>query len=146
LEGGRGYGSLAEAAAHLVRLVRPGSLVVVISDFAGVALDTGPWLAELAAGTELMLVLIYDPLEAAVPPPGLYPVSDGQRRGVLDLTRRRSRELYDRPFRVRLETLERLARRHRAHLVELATADPVGPTLALALKARAGARTRGGIP
>lgn len=145
LEGGRGYGSLGEAAAHLARLVRPGSLVVAISDFAGVLSDAGLWLTELAAGTELMLVLIHDPLEAAAPPPGLYPVSDGQRRGVLDLTRRGSRALYDRPFQSRLETLERLARRHRAHLIDLATADPVGPTLALALKARASARNRGGI-
>lgn len=141
---GRGHGSLVQAAVHLARLVRPGSLVAVISDFAGVTLAPGPWLTELATGNELMLVLIHDPLEALAPPPGLYPVTDGQRRGVLDLRWRRSRELYDRPFRARVETLERLARRHQAHLIDLATPDPVGPSLALALRARAGPRTRGG--
>jgi uncharacterized protein (DUF58 family) len=142
-EGGRGYGSLADAGAHLARLVRPGSLVAVISDFAAVRPDAAPWLAELAAGTELMLLLVHDPLEAAAPPPGLYPVSDGRRRGVLDLTRVQSRERYDRRFESRLETLELVARRHRAHLLTLATTDPVGPTLALALRARPGSRGRG---
>lgn len=145
-EGGRGHQSLAEAVAHLARLVRPGSLVAVISDFAEVGLDAGAWLAELAAGTELMLLLVHDPLEARAPPPGLYPVSDGRRRGVLDLTWAQGRERYDRRFAARLETLERLARRHRAHLLSLATTDPVGPSLALALRARAGARTRGANP
>lgn len=143
--GGRGYGSLADAGAHLARLVRPGSLVAVISDFAGVGLDTGPWIAELAAGKELMLVLVHDPLEAAAPPPGLYPVSDGRHRGVLDLTGRPSRERYNRRFQERLEILERLARRNRAHLLRLATTDPVGPTLALALKARPGVQPRGAV-
>jgi uncharacterized protein (DUF58 family) len=106
-EGGRGYASLAEATAHLARLVRPGSLVAVISDFAEIGLDAGTWLAELAAGTELMLLMVHDPLEARAPPPGLYPVSDGRRRGVLDLTRARRRERYDRRFAARLEVLER---------------------------------------
>ena len=144
--GGRGYGSLVDAATHLARLVRPGSLVAVISDFADTGQETAPWLAELSAGRELMLVMVHDPLERAAPPPGLYPVTDGERRGVLDLTRRASRERYRLRFEERLETLERLARRYHAHLLRLATTDPVGPTLAMALKARAGVRTRGAAP
>jgi len=126
--------------------VRPGSLVAVISDFADTGQETAPWLAELSAGRELMLVMVHDPLERAAPPPGLYPVTDGERRGVLDLTRRASRERYRLRFEERLETLERLARRYHAHLLRLATTDPVGPTLAMALKARAGVRTRGAAP
>ena len=140
---GRGYGSVGEAAGHLVRLVRPGGLVAVISDFAGVTLGSGRWLAELSGGNELMLILVYDPLEAVAPPPGRYPVADQERRGVLDLTAARSRELYDRRFQLRLETLELLARRHRAHLLALGTDTPVGPTLARGLRARPGGRTRG---
>lgn len=133
---GRGYRNLGEAAAHLVRLVRPGSLVTVISDFAGVSLDSGRWVAELSGASELILILVYDPLEAAAPPPGLYPVADRERRGFLDLTAARSRELYDRRFQGRMETLELLSRRHRAHLLTLATDAPVGPTLARGLRAR----------
>lgn len=134
--GGRGYDSVGDAAGHLVRLVRPGSLVAVISDFAGVTLNSGGWLAHLSGGSELLLVLVYDPLEAVAPPPGRYPVTDGPRRGILDMTAARSRELYDKRFQVRLETLERLARLHRAHLLSVATDEPVGPTLARGLRAR----------
>ncbi|WP_295442451.1 DUF58 domain-containing protein [uncultured Thiodictyon sp.] len=136
--GRRGHASVGEAAAHLVRLVRPGSLVAVISDFAGVRPDAGRWLAELAAGAELLLIMVHDPLEAAAPPPGRYPVTDGVRRAVLDLTGARSRDDYQQHFAVRAQTLELLARRHRAHLLHLATDAPVGPALARGLRARLG--------
>ena len=141
--GERGHGSLAQAAAHLVRLVRPGGLVAVISDFAGVRPDAGRWLAELAAGGELLLIMVHDPLEAAAPPPGRYPVTDGRRRGILDLTGARSRTAYEERFAVRAQTLEHLARLHRAHLLHLATDEPVGPALARGLRARNSPGTKG---
>jgi uncharacterized protein (DUF58 family) len=135
---GRGYASLDDAAQHLARLARPGSLVAMISDFVGIGPPSGSWLAELAAGGELLLVMVQDPLEAAAPAPGLYPLTDGRRRGVLDLRQARGRASYERPFHARLETLESLARRHRAHLIQLSTHEPVGSTLARGLRARMG--------
>ncbi len=140
--GGRGHGSLGEAALHLIRLVRPGGLVAVISDFAGVHATSGRWIAELAAAGELLLIMIHDPLESAAPPPGRYPVTDGVQRGVLDLTGALSRDAYERRYRERLETLGLLARRHRAHLLDLATDEPAGPVLARGLMARPGVQGR----
>jgi uncharacterized protein (DUF58 family) len=63
-EGG-GHSSLSAAAQQLIHLVRPGSLVFLLSDFAGLSRDDGAWLARLGAGSELVLVQIFDPLEAA---------------------------------------------------------------------------------
>ncbi len=134
-EGARGHASVVEAAEHLVRLVRPGSLVILISDFAGLT-EQGRWLAQLGAGNELVLVTVSDPLEIDAPPPGRYPVADGGRFGLLDLTRSRLRNAYRERYRQRAETLERLARRHRAHLLALTTDRPVGPALARGLGAR----------
>ncbi len=139
-----GYGSLAEAAEHLVRLVRPGSLVAIISDYAGIRLDDSRWLAQLAAGSELLLLSVHDPLEDAAPPAGQYPVADGPRRGLLDLRGARARIAYERHCQGRVETLERLATRFHAHLLRLATHEPVGPALARGLGLRGGARGRGG--
>jgi uncharacterized protein (DUF58 family) len=140
--GDHGYPSVDAAMDHLVRLVRPGSLVIVVSDFAGITPASGRWLARLAGGSEPILVMVYDALEAAAPPPARYPVADGTRRGILDLRPARNRELYDRRLAVRRETLEVLTRRYCAHLINLATDDPVGPSLARALRARPGAIAR----
>ncbi|MBK5965023.1 DUF58 domain-containing protein [Thiocystis minor] len=150
--GGSGHGSIVAAAEHLIRLIRPGSLVAVISDFADIRLEHSGWLAQLAAGCELLLILVHDALESEVPPPGRYPVADGARQtplaeartGILDLTSARLRDAYQGHFQRRLETLQRLARRDRAHLLRLATHEPVGPALARGLGARAGAGAMGG--
>ncbi|MBK1720130.1 DUF58 domain-containing protein [Thiocystis violacea] len=140
---GDGQTSLAEASGHLAPLVRPGSLVAVVSDFADLAEAESGWLARLASGTELLLILIHDPIESEVPPPGRYPVLAGLRRGLLDLTRVDVRTTYQERFTQRLALIERLARRHGAHWLRLSTLDPVGPALALGLGARGGARPAG---
>ncbi|MBK1644652.1 DUF58 domain-containing protein [Thiocapsa imhoffii] len=131
-----GFASLGAAAGYLARLVRPGSLVAVISDFAGIKRDEARWMTEIAATSELLFLPIHDPFERDTPPPGRYVITDGQRRLVLDLTSAQQRLDYARGFRARMETLEWLTRRHRAHLLPLSTQDPVGPALALGLGAR----------
>ncbi|AFL72282.1 DUF58 domain-containing protein [Thiocystis violascens] len=150
--GGVGHSSIVAAAEHLTRLIRPGSLVAVISDFADIRIDHSGWLAQLGAGSELLLILVHDAIESEVPPPGRYPVADGARQaslaeartGILDLTSARLRDAYLGHFQRRWEILQRLARRDRAHLLRLTTHEPVGPALARGLGARSGAGMAGG--
>jgi len=131
-----GWTSLAAAASHLAALVRPGSLIALVSDFADLDEPDGAWIARLAASSELLLVLVHDPIEASAPPAGRYPVLMGGRRAILDLTGVGARTRYQAAFERRLALLERLARRHGAHWLRLSTVDPVGPALALALGTR----------
>lgn len=133
-----GHDSLGAAAQHLVHLVRPGSLVFLLSDFAGLQPEDGAWLARLSAGNEVVLGHVYDPLEASVPPPGRYPVSDGKRNGVLDTGAAAVRERWNERFASHRELLAELARNHRAHLLELRTDRKVGESLQLGLQPRRG--------
>jgi uncharacterized protein (DUF58 family) len=132
---GNGYASLSPAADKLARLVRPGSLVFLLSDFADLAQQAEPtWLGRLSAGSEVVLVRIYDPLEALPPPPGRYPVTDGRRRGVLDTREAARRERWQRRFADLSDQLETLSLGHCAHLIELRTDQPVGESLSLGLR------------
>ena len=131
-----GHPSLSAAAQHLVHLVRPGSLIFLLSDFAGLAPADGAWLARLGSGSELVLVHVYDALEAAAPPPGRYPVTDGTRRGLLDTAATALRQAWYRRFSEHVSLLEGLCRRYQAHLVSLRTDQPVGETLDLGLRPR----------
>jgi len=133
--GERGLDGVSAAAQQLVRLVRPGSLVFLLSDFRGMSADT-PWLAKLAAGSELVLGLVSDPLEAHAPPPGSYAVTDGRNRGLLDTRQSRLRDGYDRRFADHLDLMEQLARRHRAHFIHLSTDRDPGDSLAKGLTPR----------
>ena len=129
----KGFLGLADAAARLVRLVRPGSLVFLLSDFAGVSRHDSTWLSQLAAGSELVLTLIRDPLEVDAPPPARYAVTDGVVTGLLDTTGRTLRDGYRQRYANHRALLEHVARRHHAHFMELGTEQPPGPALARGL-------------
>lgn len=131
-----GHASLAAAAQHLAQLVRPGSLVFLLSDFAGIGQDGSAWMTRLARANELVLVQIFDPLEAAPPPPGHYPVIDGERHAVLDAGDAGLRSAWRHRFDAHTATLQDLARRHAAHRVGLRTDQPIGETLQLGLQPR----------
>ena len=134
-------GALEGALIRLVRLVRPGSLVFVLSDFAELDRRVERHLSRLARHNELLLLRIFDPLEAEAPPPGRYPVGDGTRVSVIDTRDPALREEYAQGFHGRGRRLEQLARSERAHLISLATNDPVADTLVRALNPEA---ARGG--
>ncbi len=134
--GPAGLADLSTAAELLVPLTRPGSLIFVLSDFAGLTAERAGWLARLGRASEVVLIHVQDPLEEQAPPPGLYPVTDGRRRGLLNTGGATRRQAWRDRFQAHRVTLEGLARHHQAHLLWLSTAEPVGPALALGLNPR----------
>ena len=70
------------ARAH--RVIRPGSLVIVISDFSGLRDSTDRYLTRLREHSDLLCVWVHDRLEAVPPPPARYPIGDGRRTATLD--------------------------------------------------------------
>jgi uncharacterized protein (DUF58 family) len=131
-----GHAGFADAAAHLTRLVRPGSLVFLLSDFHNARDAEAAWLARLAMHSEVVLVHLVDPIELAAPPAGRYPVTDGARYALLDTTHPDRRRAWQQHFAAHATHLADLARRHRAHLLRLRTDAPVGPALARGLHPR----------
>lgn len=131
-----GLADLSTAAELLVPLTRPGSLIFVLSDFAGLTAERVGWLARLGRASEVVLIHVQDPLEEQAPPPGLYPVTDGRRRGLLNTGGATRRQAWRDRFQAHRVTLEGLARHHQAHLLWLSTSKPVGPALALGLNPR----------
>jgi uncharacterized protein (DUF58 family) len=138
-----GCASVGEAASHLASLVRPGSLVFVISDFSGLAADDGHWLARFCEHSQVALVSVHDPVEEQAPPPGCYPVLDsGGGRRLLDTRGAGSRALYEGEFQRRWDLLVGLSRRYGIHLLALRTDRPVGAELARGLGRAVGGRRR----
>jgi uncharacterized protein (DUF58 family) len=105
--------SAREAIIRLRRVVRPGSLVFMLSDFANFDAVTETNLAELARHNELIMMQIYDEIEAELPPPGNYRLSDGNDEMILDTADPNYRALYAQRFQTRLDHVRSLARRHQ---------------------------------
>ena len=59
------------------RIARPGNLIFLISDFHELDKNTPQFFARLAQRSDVVALLVYDPMEATPPEPGRYPVTDG---------------------------------------------------------------------
>src|SRR5690606_32700243 len=69
--------TLAGALADLRRGARPGTAVILISDFAGADdARVREQLQRLAQHCALVALRLFDPLEAELPPPALYTFTD----------------------------------------------------------------------
>ncbi len=117
---------LTQAMAALRRVARPGSLIVVISDFVGFSRAAQAYLAGVARHSEVLAVFISDPLEHELPPPGRYRLVNFDAELAIDTYARTARQDYEHVFEERQQNLEGFCRRYGIHLLAMSTQeDPV---------------------
>ena len=127
---GNGERMLTEAMAALRRVARPGSQVVILSDFIDFSRASQAYLAGIARHSEVLAVFFSDPLERKLPPPGRYRVvADGGEMGgemTIDTVARAARTEYREAFEKRQTLLENFCQRYGVHLMPMSTdEDPV---------------------
>lgn len=118
-----GDADLTTPVRALARTLRPGSTVVLISDFSTLGKVPGNDIAALAAHADVVLLHIYDVFEAEAPPPGRYRITDGRHAMMLDLRTEAARQAYACAFTTHCAQLDKLARLARARVLPLATHD-----------------------
>ena len=109
------------ALARLARVARPGSLIFLISDFRRLGADAERHLRELAGHCDLVLVHVFDAVEAELPPPGRYRVVSAGRTLVIETSNDALRRKYRDRFAARVEALRSLSRLPGISLIECAT-------------------------
>jgi len=117
---------LTRAMAVLRRVARPGSLVVVISDFVGFSRAAQAYLTGVARHNEVLAVFVSDPLEHVLPPPGRYRLVSNDVELAIDTYARTARKDYEHAFEERQHNLEKFCQRYSIHLLSISTEeDPV---------------------
>lgn len=129
---------LTQAMAALRRVARPGSLVVILSDFLGFARPAQSYLSSVARHNEVLAVFLNDPLEQELPPPGRYRLVSRAEELAIDTAAKAARRDYEHAFAARSQSLEAFCQRYGVHLMPLSTKDDPVTTLQTAL----GRRTR----
>jgi len=125
--GAPGKGGLSAALATLRPLLKPGSLVLLLSDFSALDEAGDALLAGIAARCDCRLLWIADPLESAGLPAGNYRVGLPGRLWWLD--GERSRAAWRAAWAERERRLVELARRYNLPLTRLNTPDAVSDSL-----------------
>jgi uncharacterized protein (DUF58 family) len=112
-----------DALARLCRVNRPGSLLLLLSDFRDLDEAAEHHLTLLARHNDLVLIRIFDPLETDLPLAGRYAVGDGSRLLAIDSASKPLRQRYRERSEAQLTRLTDLCRRQRMHLLHCATDD-----------------------
>lgn len=76
--------TLEHVLARLAQHARPGSRVFIISDFRGLNEKAEKHLLKLSQHCDVVLIMVYDPLESALPVKGRYRFTDEERDVVVD--------------------------------------------------------------
>ncbi|MGD8568311.1 MAG: DUF58 domain-containing protein [Gammaproteobacteria bacterium] len=112
-----------QALVRLRRVAKPGSLVLLISDFRGFDQQAESVLTQISQHNNVILLFVHDPLEAVLPDAGVYRLGDGQRVIPIDTSSRKLRQQYAEAFHQRQEQLKNMCIRHRMNFVSLSTQD-----------------------
>lgn len=96
------------ALEELRRITRPGANLFLISDFQGLSAAGLKHLHQLRKHNDLTAVRVYDPLEAELPPPGSYAITNGTERLTLNAADPELRQAYQSDFLARSAALESL--------------------------------------
>lgn len=115
--------TLNDALGRLRRVTRPGSMILLISDFRGFDDAAEAHLFQLARHNDVMLVYVYDPLEAQLPPAGYYRVSDSRITKSIDTSDSKTRDQYLQRHQEHMQRLYRISRRNHIYFLPLCTAD-----------------------
>jgi uncharacterized protein (DUF58 family) len=115
------HASFLKATSALRRVVRPGSLVVIISDFMGFHGMCQSSIAKLARHNELLAVFISDPVEANSPPPGRYRIVCDEQDRLIETYSKYARKQYEDIFKARKTNLFNFFRRYGVHHIPIST-------------------------
>ena len=120
---------LTKAMAALRRVTRPGSLVVILSDFVGFSRAAQAYLSGIARHNEILAVQISDPFEHELPPPGRYRLIAEDEELAIDTYAGAARRDYAQAFSERNDAFEAFCHRYGIHRMPLSTQDD--PVVAL---------------
>jgi uncharacterized protein (DUF58 family) len=109
------------ALQRLRQVTRPGSLLVLLSDFRFLDDDCRGQLMELARHNDVVMVRNYDPLESMLPPPGTYRLTDGDDSIDIDTSNPELRQQYQQRYQRQQQAFSRLCRELGLYQIDIAT-------------------------
>ncbi len=128
---------LATALSALRRVARPGSLVVLLSDFSGLGRAGQSYLSSVARHNEVLAISLSDPFERELPPPGRYRlVSQDDDELAIDTRLAAARRDYASAFATRIQAFDAFCHRYGIHHLPMSTDDDPVATLQTALGRR----------
>lgn len=117
------------ALNHLQREMSSGSIVIIISDFAKLDVDSERLIQSISRYNTVLNILTYDVLETSAPQNNLFHFTDGEHNLEFDGFSQNYLQSYQALFAKRVQQLKQLSQSSRARLLLVATNDDIYKTL-----------------
>ena len=117
-----GFEPLSVSLERVRHAVRPGSLVLIISDFFNLDETCQRHLSRLRQHNDVIGCQVIDPAEQSLPN-GRYPISDGESSAMLDTYQDRLRQQFQKMSEAHGDTPRRMFQRHKCGWMVLKTTD-----------------------
>lgn len=114
---------LTDICQQLRRITKPGTAIYFISDWLGFDDSHQALLFDLCRHSDLTAIQLHDPLEAELPPPGQYELTDGHNRLYLDARSKVSRQSWHDAFEQQCQQLQIRLNHLKIPLIRIATSD-----------------------
>ena len=114
---------LLHSLLNLNRLVHPGSLIILLSDFRGFTDESRSQLVRMRQHNEVIMVHIYDWLETTLPPAGQYRLSNGETELEIDTSNSKLVDRYEQKFTQHQQNLLTMARTYHLNYLPCRTDD-----------------------
>ena len=126
--------SVTQSLIRLRRVAKPGSLIILYSDFNKFDPQAESHLIQLSRHNDVIMLFFYDPLESQLPPAGLYHFSDGNKTTVLNTGDSMVCSSYHQKFQQHQEYLQTLCRRYGMYFISCASNADLEQTLQSGLR------------
>ena len=113
--------SFEQVMGRLSHHVKPGSQVYIISDFRGMNPAVENYLAKLARHCDVIMILVYDPLESHLPAKGRYRFTDNTADVVVDTGDKQRVLNYQQKFQQHYNDLQALSNKLNIRLLRCAS-------------------------
>lgn len=115
--------NMVSAVSRLRKVTHPGSLIFMISDFREMDENAFAHIANIARNNDIILIKIFDPIEAELPSTGSYKFTDGINELQIQTSSKKTRDEYHTRYLSRSAHLEKFCRKNRIHLIQVSTED-----------------------
>lgn len=131
--------SFINALEGVKRVIRPGSLVFVISDFKHFDDITKQHFSLVSRHSDIVAIQVYDPLEKQLPPPGSYSFTNGDKAITVNTQNKELRKQYRLRFLEHQDRIKQQLASIAIPMIEISTQESVSDRLnaSLGMKARA---------
>jgi uncharacterized protein (DUF58 family) len=104
---------LQKTLKRLRYLAKPGSVIHLISDFNQFDESCERLLSQLSQHADIHCVLVGDPIEADLPPEGIYGITNGFENGMLNTGQKSMRANYSNAYQAKSDRIKDFAISHR---------------------------------